>query len=97
MKFIGRVDYFYAAKLFECLPKMTVRKLFLTALHNVICFNLIFFFVSQDCENLLKRFLVLNPTKRSRLEVGIFTVVISLQLQKTLLTAAVPICVVALR
>ena len=51
---------------------MTVRKRFANALHNVICFNLIFFSVSLDCENLLKRFLVLNPTKRSRLEVGIY-------------------------
>jgi len=32
---------------------------------------LFFFFFPKDCENLLKRFLVLNPTKRSRLEVGL--------------------------
>lgn len=33
----------------------------------------VFFFVftNIDCENLLKRFLVLNPMKRSRLEVSI--------------------------
>lgn len=28
------------------------------------------FYMSTDCENLLKRFLVLNPTKRASLEVS---------------------------
>lgn len=28
------------------------------------------FYMSTDCENLLKKFLVLNPTKRASLEVG---------------------------
>lgn len=53
---------------------MTKNETLPTVLHNVICCNLIclFFSLYEDCENLLKRFLVLNPTKRSRLEVGIF-------------------------
>lgn len=29
------------------------------------------FYMSTDCENLLKKFLVLNPTKRASLEVSI--------------------------
>lgn len=29
------------------------------------------FYMSTDCENLLKRFLVLNPTKRASLEVSL--------------------------
>ena len=29
------------------------------------------FYMSTDCENLLKKFLVLNPTKRARLEVSL--------------------------
>lgn len=30
------------------------------------------FYMSTDCENLLKRFLVLNPAKRGTLEVSLF-------------------------
>lgn len=30
------------------------------------------FYMSTDCENLLKRFLVLNPAKRASLEVSVF-------------------------
>ena len=33
--------------------------------------SVFFVFTNIDCENLLKRFLVLNPMKRSRLEVSI--------------------------
>lgn len=57
------------------------KKLLPSALHNIIVLNwffFLFFLFLQDCENLLKRFLVLNPTKRSRLEVGIFTVLVSI-------------------
>ena len=71
---------FYAVEYLGCWPLMMVKKLF-SALQNINCFELIFFCVFiflQDCENLLKRFLVLNPTKRSRLEVGVFTVLVSI-------------------
>ena len=32
------------------------------------------FYMSTDCENLLKRFLVLNPVKRASLEVSSFSI-----------------------
>jgi MAP/microtubule affinity-regulating kinase len=37
------------------------------------------FYMSTDCENLLKKFLVLNPAKRASLEVKYFLILLFLQ------------------